>query len=264
MIHNGTNSPASGSFRQSMKSLRHIHNETVNIYSHLFGAVLFVTLPFYVYAKVYPRYVSAQLGDIIVFSTFFFGVAICFFLSASFHIVANLSECVAARGNQLDYVGVVVLMWGSTIPSIYYGFYCDPNLQVLYWLVVTILAAACVAATLDPQFRHPRLRPYRAAMYSGLGLSAIIFISHGVAIHGWEIQNHRMSLGWMGLMGGLNLIGASAYATRIPERWYPRRHDIYGSSHQILHFMVIFAGLTHMIGLLSAFDYLHTQISPCT
>jgi adiponectin receptor len=80
---------------------------------------------------------------------------------------------------------------------------------------VTILAAACVAATLDPQFRHPRLRPYRAAMYSGLGLSAIIFISHGVAIHGWEIQNHGMSLGWMGLMGGLNLIGAAAYATRV-------------------------------------------------
>lgn len=56
----------------------------VNIYSHLFGAVLFATLPFYVYSKVYPRYVSAQLGDIIVFSTFFFGVAICFFLSASY------------------------------------------------------------------------------------------------------------------------------------------------------------------------------------
>ena len=28
-------------------------------------------------------------------------------------------------------------MWGSTIPSIYYGFYCDPNLQILYWLVVS-------------------------------------------------------------------------------------------------------------------------------
>lgn len=55
----------------------------------------------------------------------------------SFHIVANHSECVAARGNQLDYVGVVVLMWGSTIPSIYYGFYCNPNLQALYWLVVS-------------------------------------------------------------------------------------------------------------------------------
>ena len=135
-------------------------------------------------------------------------------------------------------------MWGSTIPSIYYGFYCNLNLQKLYWSVVskgshlsfslctvnlqastsrqltqwlqvTILAAACVTATLDPQFRHPRFRPYRAAMYTGLGLSAIVFIIHGLVLHGWELQNKRMSLGWMGLMAVLNLIGAAAYASRV-------------------------------------------------
>ena len=54
----------------------------VNIYSHLFGALLFVSLPFYNYNTVYSRYGSAQLGDVVVFSTFFFGVAISFFLSA--------------------------------------------------------------------------------------------------------------------------------------------------------------------------------------
>ena len=55
----------------------------------------------------------------------------------SFHIIANHSEKVAALGNQLDYIGVVILMWGSTIPSVYYGFYCDPELQKLYWSVVS-------------------------------------------------------------------------------------------------------------------------------
>jgi adiponectin receptor len=163
----------------------------------------------------------------------------------SFHIIANHSETIAARGNQLDYIGVVILMWGSTIPSVYYGFYCDLKLQKLYWSVVssplffvsppaflhhlgikvmeahtlriqvTALAAACIITTLNPRFRHPQLRPYRAAMYSGLGLSAIIFIIHGIVIHGWEIQNRRMSLTWMALMGALNLMGAAAYAARV-------------------------------------------------
>lgn len=55
----------------------------------------------------------------------------------SFHIIANHSESVAVLGNQLDYLGVVILMWGSTIPSVYYGFYCDPELQKLYWSVVS-------------------------------------------------------------------------------------------------------------------------------
>lgn len=80
---------------------------------------------------------------------------------------------------------------------------------------VTALAVACITATLNPRFRHPKLRPYRAAMYSGLGLSAIVFIIHGLLIHGWEIQNSKMSLRWMGLMGALNLTGAAAYAARV-------------------------------------------------
>ena len=55
----------------------------------------------------------------------------------SFHIVNNHSAEVHRQGNQLDYLGIVILMWGSTIPSVYYGFYCDPELQRLYWLVVS-------------------------------------------------------------------------------------------------------------------------------
>jgi hypothetical protein len=58
--------------------------------------------------------------------------------SNSFHILANHSPQVAAFGNQLDYLGVVILMWGATIPSIYYGFYGQPLLQRLYWTVVSV------------------------------------------------------------------------------------------------------------------------------
>lgn len=83
------------------------------------------------------------------------------------------------------------------------------------WKQVTILAAACSVATLHPKFRHSSLRPYRAAMYAGLGLSAIVFIIHGLTIHGWDIQNRRMSLSYMALMGTFNLVGAAIYAARV-------------------------------------------------
>ena len=54
----------------------------MNIYSHLIGGLLFATLLLYVYVMVYPRYAVAKQGDIFVFSTFLFGVAVCFFLLA--------------------------------------------------------------------------------------------------------------------------------------------------------------------------------------
>ena len=38
-----------GSFKRCFKSLGYIHNETVNIYSHIAGAALFLIAPIYAY-----------------------------------------------------------------------------------------------------------------------------------------------------------------------------------------------------------------------
>ncbi|KAF2428642.1 HlyIII-domain-containing protein [Tothia fuscella] len=238
-------------------------NQILNIWSHVFGAALFFTLPIYVFREILPRYGSASGADIVVFSTFFFGVAICLALSASFHIFNNHSRQIAAFGNQLDYLGIVILMWGSTIPCVYYGFYCDPHLQSIYWGMVSVLALICAVMTVKSGFRSPNYRAFRSAMYSGLGLSFIIPIIHAIGLYGWRVQLWRMSLDWMLLMASINLAGAATYAMRVPERWYPTRHDIYGASHQILHLAVIFAGLAHMFGLLRAFDHLHSPAGKC-
>jgi len=63
----------------------------------------------------------------------------------------------------------------------------------------------------------------------------------------------------MGLMAVLNLTGAIAYANRIPKNWYPRRLDIFGNSHRILHILFICAGMAQMFGLLSAFEFVHNS-----
>ncbi|KAF7893511.1 uncharacterized protein EAF02_001049 [Botrytis sinoallii] len=255
--------PASNSFLKSLWSLGYLHNETVNICSHLFGSILFASLPFILHKRSFPRFANAEIVDINVLSTIFFGVAICFLLSAIFHLIANHSKRVHVVGNQFDYLGVVILMWSSTIPTVYYGFYCDPVIQRTYWMMISISATACAITTFHSEFHHPKVRSYRATMYSCLGLSSTIFIIHGLIIYGYEMLRWRMSLDWMGVMAGFNLLGAVAYAVRIPEKWFPHRHDILGSSHQILHLMVIFAGLAHMFGLLRAFDHIHNEEFHC-
>lgn len=134
-------------------------------------------------------------------------------------------------------------MWGATIPTVYYGFCENPELQDLYWTVVSGieirvrervqsnhymstfqvsgLAIACAVATMHPSFRNPSFRPYRALMYAGLGLSAVVFILHGIFLYGWKVQNQRMSLDWMFLMACLNLAGGWIYAARVgvPTPW---------------------------------------------
>ena len=52
-------------------------------------------------------------------------------------------------------------------------------------------------------------------MYACLGLSAVVFIIHGLLMYGWKTQLNRMSLDRMGLMALLNLTGAYTYAARV-------------------------------------------------
>ena len=44
---------------------------------------------------------------------------------------------------------------------------------------------------------------------------------------------------------------------RWPERQYPGKVDLVGSSHQIFHVFVVLAAMSHLRGLLVAFDYRH-------
>lgn len=71
------------SFARCFQSLARLHNETVNIYTHLIGAAFFSLTPIYLLRLVYGYHPLATRQDIFVFSTFFYGVAICFLLSST-------------------------------------------------------------------------------------------------------------------------------------------------------------------------------------
>ena len=137
--------PASYSYSTSFQSLFYLHNESVNIHSHLLGAFLFLCLSFSIYAFCeYP----VSSSDIIAFSCFFLGAVACLGMSAIYHTISNHSPSVNRFSNQLDYVGIVALITGSFIPSVYYGFCCEPGLQKVYWAM-----ASTQSALQDPNMR---------------------------------------------------------------------------------------------------------------
>ena len=108
----------------------------MNIFSHFLGAVLFYVLPFVLHQELRPRYASASPGDIAVFALYLFGVAVCFTLSTAFHTITSHSKRLFGFGIQLDFQGIVILMWGASAPMVYYTFYTEPKLQKIYWSLV--------------------------------------------------------------------------------------------------------------------------------
>ncbi|TQS39001.1 hypothetical protein Golomagni_00478 [Golovinomyces magnicellulatus] len=297
--------PASGSFHKSFASIRYLHNESVNIHSHLSGAIVFTLLGsiFYFSCTISPSYSSsnfftkflsfiirgarpnavANTADILVFFFFFTGAASCLAMSGTYHTISNHSPTVSRWGNKMDYIGIVCLIVGSFIPSIFYGFYCHTNLQKLYWIMnktrlsrkkvtydvqkaenmiseISILGMVCAAATIIDRFRTPAWRPYRATMFILLGSSAVFPVLHGIKIFGFGVMRSRIGLTGLLLEGFFYILGASIYAARWPERIKPGYFDIWGSSHQIFHILVLIAAGCHLYGLCIAFNYHHQLI----
>ena len=135
-IHSGYR-PASNSYWTSATSLGYLHNESVNIWTHLIGAILAAVAALVLFVVFQPRFHMATQEDVVVFSCFFLGAMGCLGMSATYHTISNHSEAVAKFGNRLDYIGIVILIWGSFIPSIYYGFSAEPGLIRLYWTMVS-------------------------------------------------------------------------------------------------------------------------------
>ncbi|KAF2718855.1 HlyIII-domain-containing protein [Polychaeton citri CBS 116435] len=249
--------PASNSYRQSAASIGYLHNETVNIWTHLLGAVGAVATSFWLYRAVKPRYDLATTEDVFAFSCFFIGAVVCLGMSATFHTISNHSQHVAKFGNQLDYMGIVALIWGSFIPSVYYGFKAYPHLVHTYWTMISTAAVVVFTVIFYPKFRSPQWRPLRAGAFVAMGLMAIFPSIHGLLLYGLAQLELRIGFSWLVTQGVLYITGAAIYAARIPERWKPGQFDLFGSSHQIFHVLVVLAAATHLVGLLKAFDYEH-------
>ena len=259
-IHRGYR-PASSSFFVSFRSLSYLHNETVNIYTHLLPSL--VTIPFsvHLYRALSPRYATATYADIIAFSCFFAGASFCLGMSAIYHTISNHSTFVARIGNAFDYVGIVGLIMGSFIPSIYYVFYCHPHLQCAYWVMISGIGLGCIVVSIIPRFQTPELRTTRATVFVSIGLSAIFPVLHGLWLFGFERMKTQIGLNWVLLQGFLYILGATIYAERVPERLRPGKFDILGNSHQIFHVLVVLAALGHLKGLLEAFDFRHSGVA---
>ncbi|KAF3061675.1 ADIPOR-like receptor SPBC12C2.09c [Daldinia childiae] len=79
--------PDSNSYWRSFTSIFYVHNDFVNIWTHLLGAIFFPSVGAWLYHVIAPRYASANSSDVLVFACFFTGAVLCLGMSATFRYV---------------------------------------------------------------------------------------------------------------------------------------------------------------------------------
>lgn len=240
--------PISGSWTYSTCSIFQLHNETFNIWSHLvpsilcfFGAAYYTTIP------------STSFNDPFMEKSIFVVFMVCatVMLTCSwfFHAYYQHSYGVFCWTSKLDYTGIAFMIVGSFIPWVYYAFYCQQTLQLIYTLSIISLGLICVLVSCLNKFAEPAYRPIRAVLFAALGLSAVVPATHAVIVHGFSTLWNDYYLGALALMGFLYLFGAYLFATQFPECRWPGRFDLAFCSHNLFHLCVVAAAVIHFIAI---------------
>ncbi len=135
---------------------------------------------------------------------------------ASFHTFMSHSPEAYLLGMKLDFQGILLLMWSSTIPLAYYSFPCHQTLGTYYMVATSVLAALCSAVTFLPRFNAPHLGHYRAVLFGSFGLTSFVApIAHGMALYGLEMQSQRISMSWIWATALCNGLGVVAYTLKV-------------------------------------------------
>lgn len=267
------------SYKECLKSLTYLHNESVNVYSHLLPSV-FAAISVIIFINWKLQKYENDLGawERLNFLQFGGAATFCMMLSAMFHLFKSHSHRTCKVGNQCDYFGIIVMITCSLNSIILFAFYDIPIVRNGFIALFIALGGICTKVTFDQKFSSPEYRPFRSLMFILFGLSGILPIIAGVRIFGSKEAIARAEAGWCCAEGLFYIFGACLYALRIPERFthkkinphgegesliynrfVPGRFDFFGHSHQLFHIMVVVAAYCHWQALVGCYHYLHTR-----
>lgn len=195
-----------------------------------------------------------QWQDAVAVALYQLCVVVCFVLSTIFHTFSDHSPSMHKFGNELDHLGIVLVMWGTGISGTHFAFYCHESLRNAYFILLTGTALGCAVFTLRPKFRQPAYRTTRFLMYVFLGTSLFAPVVHGLWGFGKDIEEMMNLSSFLGL-AVINFSGAALYAARIPERWFPGTFDLIGQSHNWMHVLVFTGAVVRLTGLLGVAEH---------
>ena len=180
---------------------------------------------------------------------------ICFGMSAVYHLFNSHSHEMMRFWIRFDYAGICFMIAGSTTPPVYYSFGCD-ELQDWRWFYLGLIYAVnfiTMVTMMIPYFDRDDMQSLRSIMFVSTAGFAVFPVCHIVYHVDPEFLPRFYLEPWL-LGAAMYVTGAIFYAFKYPECCSKQgTFDIYGSSHQIMHIMIVSAALTHYYGAIQVF-----------
>ena len=129
--------PATNSYWGCFRSMGYIHNETGNIYTHLFAALWMIVLGSWWSRYAKEQFPALNADDGMVFFLFFLGGTVCYLLSTIYHVLSNHSHATQLFCLKLDFLGILTVTAGCFPPGLWYTFPCASREAKITWITVS-------------------------------------------------------------------------------------------------------------------------------
>jgi len=237
-IRTGYRSPQK--YSECLKSVLSLHNETLNIWTHLVGFLVFFTVLLWDWWSP-PSNVTWP--DLVVILTIITCYQACMILSVVFHTFTSHSKEASETCLLMDLAGIGASITASYISGIYYAFWCQPGWCGFYLTTVGgFILIGILARNLLNREENLRIRLVYFVTFVVYGFVPTIHwtVMNG-GVYNDEVRIFLPRIIFMYLMCGSAFL---FYIAKIPEILLPGKFDIFGSSHQWWH-IIIFAGLAY-------------------
>ncbi|XP_076875307.1 progestin and adipoQ receptor family member 3b isoform X4 [Brachyhypopomus gauderio] len=202
-----------------LKSMFVLSNETVNIWTHLLGFMLFFLLGVNDMSTVLPA-AGASREDYVIYSIGLFCFQVCMLCSVGYHLFCcHCSETTSRRWLGLDYAGISVGILGCYVPGVFYAFYCN---------------------SIHPLYHTQEWKMMRSSIFCSVAAYGIIPACHWVWLHGgFHAEIVQVFFPRVVFMYLLAAAAFLFYISKIPERYFPGQLNYLGASHQLWHVLVV-------------------------
>lgn len=137
----------------------------------------------------------------------------------------------------------------SVYPAVYYIFLCQAAPRLIYLTSFSVLGVGTLLLSTLDRFQHPKWRTTRALCFVCLGLCGAFPWGHVLLFYP-HVESVRNALVLDLLMAASYLLAAFMFSSRIPEKWYPGKFDLWFHSHQIFHVFVVLGCFLHYLAAL--------------
>lgn len=226
-------------YQGCFRSIFWLHNETVNIWTHLLGFFFFFGLM--VDNLTRPQDHIRDLADYWATATQLMTYQACMISSSLFHTFLCHSAVVKTTWRQMDHACILIAMYGTYVRIIVNNFQCFPMVRLAHLSLVTVLFGSVLWMKYKPRARSGPSR-VSLPMFFMVALYSVAPFGHWIQLSP-SVQNTNVDstmISWMFFPFLLGAVGVIFYASHFPEALVPCGCvDLCGASHQIWHVLIL-------------------------